>query len=246
MKYEELKKRIEDSNRIVFFGGAGISTESGIPDFRSENGLYKTSQGQEYSPEQLLSHSFFMKHTVQFYEYYKNHMIYPNAKPNAAHKALVKLEEMGKLVAIITQNIDSLHQMAGSKMVYELHGSINRNYCMKCRKSYELSEIMNREIVPICTECGGVIKPDVVLYEEELNQNTIRESIKAIESADMMIVGGTSLVVWPAASLLEYFHGKDLILINKSVTPFDEKASLVIHDSIGEVLDTVVKEILGF
>lgn len=184
-----------------------------------------------------------MKHTVEFFEYYKNHMIYPNAKPNPAHQALVKLEKMGKLVAVITQNIDALHQVAGSKKVYELHGCVNRNYCMKCRKSYELSEILNSDVVPLCTECGGVIKPDVVLYEEELNQNTIRESIEAIENADMMIVGGTSLVVWPAASLLEYFHGKDLVLINKSETPFDDRASLVIHDSIGEVLGAVVKEL---
>jgi NAD-dependent deacetylase len=240
---EQLIKIVKESNNIVFFGGAGVSTESGIPDFRSENGLYTTGQGKKYSPEQLLSHSFFMRHTHDFFSYYKKHMIYKESKPNPAHFALAKLEELGKLSAVITQNIDSLHQKAGSQMVHELHGSSNRNYCMKCRKSYSLNQIMKMDTVPVCTDCGGVIKPDVVLYEEELNQAMIQKSIDAIQRSDTMIVGGTSLVVWPAASLIEYFHGKNLVLINKSKTAYDTMASLVIHDSIGEVLDCVIRNI---
>lgn len=242
---EKLVKIVKESNNIVFFGGAGVSTESGIPDFRSENGLYTTGQGKKYSPEKILSHSFFMRNTLDFFTYYKTQMIYKDAKPNLAHDALAKLEELGKLTAVITQNIDNLHQMAGSKTVYELHGSSNRNYCMKCRKSYSLGQIMSMDIVPICTDCGGVIKPDVVLYEEELNQSVVKEAIQAIQKADTMIVGGTSLVVWPAASLLEYFNGHNLVLINKSETSYDTRASLVIQDSIGEVLNTVIKNILS-
>lgn len=241
---EQLVRIVKDSNNIVFFGGAGVSTESGIPDFRSENGLYTTGQGKKYSPEKLLSHNFFMRHTLDFFTFYKEHMIYKEAKPNQAHYALAKLEELGKLTAVITQNIDSLHQMAGSQTVYELHGSSNRNYCMKCRKSYGLDQIMSMDTVPICTDCGSVIKPDVVLYEEELNQTVVQKSIEAIEMADTMIVGGTSLVVWPAASLLEYFNGDNLILINKSETSYDRRASLVIQDSIGAVMDTVLQNIL--
>lgn len=240
---EQLIKIIKDSNNMVFFGGAGVSTESGIPDFRSEHGLYTTGKGKKYSPEQLLSHNFFMRHTHDFFLYYKSHMIYKEAKPNAAHFALAKLEKLGKLSAVITQNIDSLHQLAGSQMVYELHGSSNENYCMKCRKSYSLDQIMNMDTVPICTDCGGVIKPDVVLYEEELNQGVIQKAIEAIQKADTMIVGGTSLVVWPAASLIEYFYGKNLVLINKSETSYDTRASLMIHDSIGEVLESVIQNI---
>lgn len=243
---EQLIKIVKESNNIVFFGGAGVSTESGIPDFRSENGLYTTGQGKKYSPEQLLSHSFFMRHTLDFFSFYKKHMIYKEAKPNPAHFALAKLEALGKLTAVITQNIDSLHQMAGSQTVYELHGSSNRNYCMKCRKSYSLDQIMEMDTVPICTDCGGVIKPDVVLYEEELNQANIQNAIDAIQNADTMIVGGTSLVVWPAASLIEYFHGRNLVLINKSDTAYDTMASLVIHDSIGKVLDSVIQSILKY
>lgn len=242
---EKLVKIVKESNNIVFFGGAGVSTESGIPDFRSENGLYTTGQGKKYSPEKILSHSFFMRNTLDFFTYYKTQMIYKDAKPNLAHDALAKLEELGKLTTVITQNIDNLHQMAGSKTVYELHGSSNRNYCMKCRKSYSLGQIMSMDIVPICTDCGGVIKPDVVLYEEELNQSVVKEAIQAIQKADTMIVGGTSLVVWPAASLLEYFNGHNLVLINKSETSYDTRASLVIQDSIGEVLNTVIKNILS-
>ncbi len=240
---EQLVKIVKESNNIVFFGGAGVSTESGIPDFRSENGLYTTGQGEKYSPEQLLSHSFFMRHTFDFFRYYKNHMIYRDARPNKAHFALAKLEKLGKLSAVITQNIDSLHQMAGSQTVYELHGSSYRNYCMKCRKSYGLDEIMDMDTVPICLDCGGVIKPDVVLYEEQLNQAVLQKAVDAIAKSDTMIVGGTSLVVWPAASLIEYFNEDNLILINKSETNYDTRASFVIHDSIGEVLDTVIQNI---
>lgn len=237
----KLKKLVSESSNIVFFGGAGVSTESGIPDFRSEQGIYNTVKNFGYPPEQILSHSFFMKNPEKFYDFYRSTMIYENAKPNLAHLGLAKLEKQGKLKAIVTQNIDGLHQLAGSKTVYELHGSIHRNYCMKCGKFYPLSTITESKGVPQCKECGGIIKPDVVLYEEGLDEEIINNSIKAIKKADMLIVGGTSLNVYPAASFVNYYDGNKLILINKSKTPYDRYADLLIHDSIGKVFDEIIE-----
>lgn len=237
----KLKKLVSESSNIVFFGGAGVSTESGIPDFRSEQGIYNTVKNFGYPPEQILSHSFFMKNPEKFYDFYRSTMIYENAKPNLAHLGLAKLEKQGKLKAIVTQNIDGLHQLAGSKTVYELHGSIHRNYCMKCGKFYPLSTITESKGVPQCKECGGIIKPDVVLYEEGLDEEIINNSIKAIKKADMLIVGGTSLNVYPAASFVNYYYGNKLILINKSKTPYDRYADLLIHDSIGKVFNEIIE-----
>lgn len=237
----KLKKLVSESSNIVFFGGAGVSTESGIPDFRSEQGIYNTVKNFGYPPEQILSHSFFMKNPEKFYDFYRSTMIYENAKPNLAHLGLAKLEKQGKLKAIVTQNIDGLHQLAGSKTVYELHGSIHRNYCMKCGKFYPLSTITESKGVPQCKECGGTIKPDVVLYEEGLDEEIINNSIKAMKKADMLIVGGTSLNVYPAASFVNYYDGNKLILINKSKTPYDRYADLLIHDSIGKVFDEIIE-----
>ncbi|MDO4482389.1 MAG: NAD-dependent protein deacylase [Bacillota bacterium] len=238
-KIKQLKEIIDSSSRIVFFGGAGVSTESGIPDFRSETGLYNAQREYGRSPEEMISNSFFTAHTETFFDYYKKNLIYREAKPNKAHIALAKLEEQGKLIGVVTQNIDGLHQMAGSKKVYELHGSVLRNYCMRCGEDYTLDEIMDMPGVPRC-HCGGIIKPDVVLYEEMLDDAVITGAVNAIKSADTMIVGGTSLVVYPAAGLIRYFKGKNLVLINKSQTPYDNEASLVINDSIGEVLGACV------
>ena len=237
----KLKKLVSESSNIVFFGGAGVSTESGIPDFRSEQGIYNTVKNFGYPPEQILSHSFFMKNPEKFYDFYRSTMIYENAKPNLAHLGLAKLEKQGKLKAIVTQNIDGLHQLAGSKTVYELHGSIHRNYCMKCGKFYPLSTITESKGVPQCKECGGTIKPDVVLYEEGLDEEIINNSIKAIKKANMLIVGGTSLNVYPAASFVNYYDGNKLILINKSKTPYDRYADLLIHDSIGKVFNEIIE-----
>lgn len=237
----KLKKLVSESSNIVFFGGAGVSTESGIPDFRSEQGIYNTVKNFGYPPEQILSHSFFMKNPEKFYDFYRSTMIYENAKPNLAHLGLAKLEKQGKLKAIVTQNIDGLHQLAGSKTVYELHGSIHRNYCMKCGKFYPLSTITESKGVPQCKECGDTIKPDVVLYEEGLDEEIINNSIKAIKKADMLIVGGTSLNVYPAASFVNYYDGNKLILINKSKTPYDRYADLLIHDSIGKVFNEIIE-----
>lgn len=237
----KLKKLVSESSNIVFFGGAGVSTESGIPDFRSEQGIYNTVKNFGYPPEQILSHSFFMKNPEKFYDFYRSTMIYENAKPNLAHLGLAKLEKQGKLKAIVTQNIDGLHQLAVSKTVYELHGSIHRNYCMKCGKFYPLSTITESKGVPQCKECGGTIKPDVVLYEEGLDEEIINNSIKAIKKADMLIVGGTSLNVYPAASFVNYYDGNKLILINKSKTPYDRYADLLIHDSIGKVFNEIIE-----
>lgn len=234
---EELKLIIENSNNIVFFGGAGVSTESSIPDFRSETGLYKTKNNLSYPPEVMLSLSFFKQNQADFFQFYREKMIYKDAKPNPAHYALAELEKRGKVKAIITQNIDGLHQAAGSKNVFELHGSIHRNYCTKCHKFFNLDYIINsKSIVPKCDVCGSTIKPDVVLYEEGLDMNILNSSIQYIKQADVLIVGGTSLVVYPAAGLVEYFNGRNLILINKSATSYDNRANLVIHDSIGDVL----------
>jgi NAD-dependent deacetylase len=225
---EKLKNILEDSNNIVFFGGAGVSTESGIPDFRSADGLYKNN------PETILSHSFFIKNPEIFFKFYKKNLIFSDAKPNNAHNILAKMEKDGKLKWIITQNIDALHQKAGSKNVFELHGSISKNYCMKCGKLYSLEEFMNIEtLVPRC-KCGGIIKPDVVLYEEELNYNTIDSSVRLLQNADILIVGGTSLMVNPAASLINYFNGSCLALINMDSTPYDSRADIIIREKIGE------------
>ncbi len=231
---EKLKELIEKSQNIVFFGGAGVSTESGIPDFRSTDGIY--NMRYKYPPETILSHSFFMTNTVEFYDFYRNKMIFLHSEPNKAHKALASLEEKGKLKAVITQNIDGLHQKAGSKNVLELHGSVHRNYCQKCRKFYDVHKISGSQGVPKC-DCGGVIKPDVVLYEEGLDGEVIEKAVDFISKADMLIIGGTSLGVYPAAGLIDYFRGQNLVLINKSVTSVDQRADLVFHDSIGEVLD---------
>lgn len=238
---EKLHQWIETSNDIVFFGGAGVSTESNIPDFRSDNGLYKKQY--RYPAEQMISHSFFLSNPEEFYEFYFNQMIFPNAQPNAAHQALAQLEKRGKLKAIVTQNIDGLHQKAGSKAVYELHGSVLKNTCMHCHAHYNLDQTMaarDDKGIPRCPKCGHIIKPDVVLYEEGLDEGTIYAAVDAIEKADLLIVGGTSLVVYPAAGLIRYFHGKHLVLINRDATPMDDKADLVIHDSIGKVLSNVI------
>lgn len=234
---ETLKNWIDNSDNIVFFGGAGVSTESGIPDFRSVDGLY--NQQYDYPPETILSHSFYMRKPEEFYRFYRNKMLFPNAEPNRAHKALAKLEKMGKLKAVVTQNIDGLHQKAGSREVLELHGSVLRNYCTRCGKFYGLDAILNSTGVPKCT-CGGTIKPDVVLYEEGLDQETIEKSVKYIANADVLIIGGTSLTVYPAAGLIDYYRGHKLVLINKSVTPMDNRADLVISGPIGEVLGDAV------
>lgn len=228
----ELKKIINESNSIVFFGGAGVSTESGIPDFRSTDGLY--NQEYAYPPEEIISHSFYLKDPLEFFRFYKNKMIYLDALPNACHLKLKELEKEGKLKAIITQNIDGLHTMAGSKNVYELHGSIHRNYCEKCGKFMSVEDLKKTPGIPRC-ECGGIIKPDVVLYEEGLDNSIIEKAISAIKSADTLIVGGTSLVVYPAAGLIRYFRGKKLVLINMSRTPYDDMADLIIHKPIAEV-----------
>lgn len=240
MSIEKLRKIIEASDNIVFFGGAGVSTESNIPDFRSSKGIYSIYDNLEYSPEEILSYSFFRKHPDYFYDFYRNNLIYKDAKPNDAHIALAELEKRGKLKAIITQNIDGLHQKAGSKNVLELHGSIYRNYCMKCYKEFDLDYILNSEGVPLCDKCKGIVRPDVVMYEEALDMHVLRKSIEYIQKAEVLIVGGTSLVVYPAAGLIEYYRGNNLILINKSQTPYDSRATLVFNDSIGKILKQAV------
>ena len=232
----QLQKMIDESSRIVFFGGAGVSTESGIPDFRSADGIYHKQY--KYSPEQVVSHTFFMRYPEAFYEFYKEKMMALDAKPNPAHMKLAELEKAGKLTAVVTQNIDGLHQAAGSRNVYELHGSIHRNYCMKCGKFYDAEYVKNYDGVPRC-ECGGMIKPDVVLYEESLDQNTIQEAVRAISQADMLIIGGTSLVVYPAAGFIDYFRGKYLAVINKSETARSVRADLTIAAPIGEVMSKI-------
>ena len=237
---KRLKEIIDEAKKVVFFGGAGVSTESGIPDFRSENGLYNAQQNYGYPPETILSHTFYKKHNETFFKYYKENLIARDVEPNKAHKALARLEKEGKLTAVITQNIDGLHQKAGSVNVLELHGSTLRNTCEKCGEHYDLDYVMDESNcengVPYCKVCGGRIKPDVVLYEEMLDNDVMIKAIRAIQEADVMIVGGTSLNVYPAAGLISYFHGKHLILINRSATPYDDAADLVIHDSIGKVL----------
>jgi NAD-dependent deacetylase len=240
MSAEKLRELIEKSDYIVFFGGAGVSTESNIPDFRSESGLYAAKTKYGFSPEELLSHSFFMRHTDVFYDYYKSCMIYKDAKPNKAHLALAELERRGKLKAVITQNIDGLHQAAGSKNVLELHGSVLRNYCVSCGKFFDLDYILSHDGVPKCDACGKLVKPDVVLYEESLNQDVLSAAVGHLRKADMLIVGGTSLVVYPAAGLIRYYSGDRLALINKSPTQYDSSADLLISDSVGKVLSEAV------
>lgn len=240
---ERLCEIIKNSNNIVFFGGAGVSTESGIPDFRSSNGLFNEKLNITFTPEQLVSHTFYMRYPKEFFNFYKAKLIYPEAKPNAAHLALAKLEEMGKLKAIITQNIDGLHQLAGSKHVFELHGSVHRNYCTKCHTFYDVNFVLNSKDIPTCIECGENIKPDVVLYEEGLDDTVINGAVNAIYKADTLIIGGTSLIVYPAANLINYFRGKNLVLINKSSTSADAKADLVINDAIGKVLAEALKSL---
>ena len=235
---EKLQKIIDAHDNLVFFGGAGVSTESGIPDFRSVDGLYH--QHYEYPPEQVVSHSFFMQYPEVFYEFYKDKMMALEAKPNPAHRKLAELERAGKLKAVITQNIDGLHQKAGSRKVLELHGSVHRNYCMKCHQFYDAWYIKNAPGVPRCETCGGMIKPDVVLYEESLDQNVLQESVLAISRAQVLIVGGTSLVVYPAAGLLRYFHGGALVVINEGATSADRNADLLIQGSIRQLLGQIV------
>ena len=234
-----LTRWIEESRAIVFFGGAGVSTESGLKDFRSQDGLYH--EKYDYPPETILSHSFFFSHTAEFYRFYRDKMLCLTAKPNAAHLALARLEQRGKLKAIVTQNIDGLHQAAGSEKVFELHGSVHRNYCLKCGKFYTAEDIERSTGVPRCT-CGGLIKPDVVLYEEGLDQKCLMGAIQAIAQADLLIVGGTSLTVYPAAGLLQYYGGNRLVLINRDATPLDGQANLVFRDPIGQVLGAAVPE----
>ena len=234
---ETLQKWIDESNRIVFFGGAGVSTESGVPDFRSVDGLY--NQKYDYPPEEILSHTFYRRKPEEFYRFYRDKMIYTDALPNKAHLKLAELEEKGKLTAVVTQNIDGLHQAAGSKKVYELHGSVLRNYCENCGKFFDINYIIESDGVPKCDKCNGPIKPDVVLYEEGLDSNTMNGALNAISNADMLIIGGTSLNVYPAAGLIDYYRGNKLVLINMSKTPMDYKADLVIYDKIGKVLSQI-------
>lgn len=234
---QKLQQIIDESQNFVFFGGAGVSTESGIPDFRSKDGLY--NQKYKYPPEQIISHSFFVQNPEEFYEFYKDRMLITGAKPNAAHIKLAELEKAGKVKAVVTQNIDGLHQAAGSKTVYELHGSVLRNYCTKCHKFFDVNYVKNASGIPYCDKCGGIVKPDVVLYEESLDTDTIVGAVNAITNADTLIVAGTSLVVYPAAGFIDYFKGNHFVLINRDPTPADYKADLVIHDKVGEVFSQI-------
>lgn len=235
---EQFLQWIKESDNIVFFGGAGVSTESGIPDFRSVDGLYH--QEYDYPPETILSHTFYMQNTPEFYRFYRNKMLCLSAKPNAAHEKLAELEAAGKLKAVITQNIDGLHQAAGSRTVLELHGSVHRNYCQKCGKLFDAEYILNSKECPVCDACGGAVKPDVVLYEEGLDNETMRQSVYYISNADVLIIGGTSLAVYPAAGLIDYYRGNKLVLINKSATPMDRRANLRIEGKIGEVFSQII------
>ena len=235
---EQFLQWVKESDNIVFFGGAGVSTESGIPDFRSVDGLYH--QQYDYPPETILSHSFYVQKTSEFYRFYRNKMLCLDAKPNTAHLKLAELEAAGKLKAVITQNIDGLHQAAGSKEVLELHGSVHRNYCQHCGKLFDAAYVLNSKDIPLCDECGGQIKPDVVLYEEGLDNETMTKSIRYIANADMLIIGGTSLAVYPAAGLIDYYRGNKLVLINKSVTPMGKRSNLRIEGKIGEVFSKIL------
>jgi len=234
---EILQKWLNESKKAVFFGGAGVSTESGIPDFRSVDGLY--NQSYDYPPETIISHSFFLRDPEEFYRFYKEKMLYLDAEPNAAHRKLAELEAAGRLTAVVTQNIDGLHQAAGSRTVYELHGSVHRNYCMKCHKFFDAGYVKGAKGVPVCDVCGGMVKPDVVLYEEPLDGKTMERAVTAIADADLLIVGGTSLAVYPAAGLINYYRGDRLVLINKTPTPYDSRADLILPGKIGELLDQI-------
>jgi NAD-dependent deacetylase len=236
----KLKQLIKESSNIVFLGGAGVSTESGIPDFRSASGLYSKARKSIVPPEEMVSHTFFIKHPEEFFSYYKENLIYPDALPNKAHLALAKLEEMGKLKAVITQNIDGLHQLAGSKNVLELHGSVHRNYCMNCGAVYELDHILDSPGVPRCSICGGIVRPDVVLYEEGLDMDLFERAIGYISPAEVLIIGGTSLNVYPAAGLINYYSGNSLVLINKTPTSYDNRADFVFRDSLGAVMEELI------
>lgn len=239
-KIKQLKELIAESNNIVFLGGAGVSTESGIPDFRSGAGIYNTESGTKYRPIDIIAHDFFIEHPEDFYDFYKRKLIYPDARPNKAHKALVRLERQGKLKAIITQNIDNLHQEAGSKCVIELHGSVFRNYCMDCGKKFNIEYIAAQEGVPHCDRCGGIVRPDIVLYEENLEHANVDNAIKAVKKCDLMIIAGTSLTVYPAATFAQFLKHDRIVIINKSSTYMDLKALLTIHDNVGDVLDKCV------
>ena len=239
-KLRQLKQLIAESDNIVFLGGAGVSTESGIPDFRSGTGIYNSDSGMKYRPIDIIAHDFFMEHPADFFDFYKRKLIYPDARPNKAHKALVRLERQGKLKAIITQNIDNLHQEAGSKCVIELHGSVFRNYCMDCGKKYDLEYVVAQEGVPHCEKCGGIVRPDIVLYEENLNHKDVDDAIKAVKKCDLLIIAGTSLTVYPAATFAQFLKHDRIVIINKSSTYMDLKALLTIHDNVGEVLDNCV------
>lgn len=237
---QKLKKWVEESNNIVFFGGAGVSTESGIPDFRGEAGIYQTISEYGINPETILSHTFFENNKEVFFDYCKKHLVFPDAKPNAAHYGLAELERQGKLKAVITQNIDNLHQAAGSKNVLELHGTLYKNYCIKCGKKFDIDYVLNSDGVPKCDKCGGVVRPDVVLYEESLNMDVMQKAVNYIASCDMLIIGGTSLAVYPAAGLINYYNGNKLVLINKSTTNLDNRADLALHMNIGEVFSKIM------
>lgn len=239
-KLRQLKQLIAESENIVFLGGAGVSTESGIPDFRSGTGIYNSDSGMKYRPIDIIAHDFFMEHPEDFFDFYKRKLIYPDARPNKAHKALVRLERQGKLKAIITQNIDNLHQEAGSKCVIELHGSVFRNYCMECGKKYDLEDVVAQEGIPHCSVCGGIVRPDIVLYEENLNHKDVDDAIKAVKKCDLMIIAGTSLTVYPAATFAQFLKHDKIVIINKSSTYMDLKALISIHDNVGDVLDMCV------
>ncbi|MBQ7145365.1 MAG: NAD-dependent protein deacylase [Lachnospiraceae bacterium] len=245
MSAQALSDILRKSHHIVFFGGAGVSTASGIPDFRSANGLWNQKYRRNLSPEEMVSRSFFEKDPEDFFAFYKEKLVYPEARPNGCHRALAKLEEMGKLLAVVTQNIDGLHQMAGSKKVYELHGSVLRNYCTRCHASYDADYVLAAEGVPHCRACGAIVKPDVVLYEEMLDESVIDKSVKAIARADTLIVGGTSLVVYPAAGFIRYFRGDNLVVINLAPTQADSNADLVIREDIAQVMEEAVAQIDG-
>ena len=238
-KIARLARMFHESENIVFFGGAGVSTASNIPDFRSSEGIFSKKLKAQLTPELLVSHTFYARYPEEFYQFYKENLLYPQAKPNDCHIALAKLERMGKLKAVVTQNIDGLHQAAGSKKVFELHGSVHRNYCMSCGKFFDVYYILNSKDGPLCDSCGEMVKPDVVLYEEGLNDETIQSSISHIAQADMLIIGGTSLAVYPAAGLVDYYRGKKLVLINNSTTPLDKRADLRIEGKIGEILSRI-------
>ncbi|MCI8409263.1 MAG: NAD-dependent protein deacylase [Lachnospiraceae bacterium] len=240
-KIKKLAKILKVSDNIVFFGGAGVSTASNIPDFRSSDGLYSKKINKHFTPEQAVSHSFLMQYPEEFFEFYKENLIYEDAKPNDCHIALAKLEEMGKLKAVVTQNIDGLHQMAGSKNVYELHGTIHKNYCIKCKTRYQVDYILKSKGIPVCQKCGGMVRPEVVLYEEGLDDQVVAGAIAAIGQADTLIIGGTSLIVYPAAGLINYFQGKNLVQINKTKTLADNRADLCINDDIAMVMREALK-----